>query len=459
MDNKLKKLKKISIALVFLSICILIIYNIPYNNININNYIFISLVFIILGSIVTVLSIKFNIFIFEPFVLITVVYFSIFIFRPLMDIVNNDTLSSGVDVMGGCIKTTLIFTISYLMFIVGYCTKNNIKCKKLTKNKCNDRNIIKEIDKKKLLLASYVIWIICFGISLIYLILTGKSISYIFSLGNSGQMNSIESDIGFIGNISYSIILPWLYIFIHSKKYILKITISYLTLIIFLATGFRFPIVVIMLSPIVYYYCKKKKNPSLIIITSVLLGLLLMAGAVGFMRVGIRHGTGINWSEFNIEDILAVFDSDLTIYKPFYAIVENYPKNYQFYYGYEMILATLTMFIPRFIWPNKPITISATVITNIINLQASLNAQAYPSIASVYLEFGAIGCIVVMFIIGMICSALKKMYLEGDEFSLVLYAVILPAILQLLIRNHIPSLVYFIIFLCIPNIFIKKYAR
>lgn len=456
MSNRYLILKKTCIVLIYLLIVILMMYNFPYDNQYQNEYIFLFLIFLFMGSLLMLILMKFNVFIFEPIILLSVVYFSIFIFRPMIDIINNEIPLEGVNVIDGCVKTTLIFVVSYLFFIFGYFIRNN---NGNSKEKTLNVNLDTDINKERIVKISLVLWSISFIISLMYLIKTGKSIAYIFSFGNQGNMEKVESNIDFIGNISFSMIIPWLYIFINSNKKILKLVCTWLTITIFLATGFRFPLVIIILSPIVYYYCKKRKNPSIMVMFTVLMGLLLMAGSVGFMRVGVRHGTGVNWSEFNIEDIMGVFDSDLTIYKPFYAIVQNYPKNYPYYYGYEMILATLTMFIPRAIWPNKPVTISKEVITNTINLRASLNAQAYPSLASVYLEFGLIGCVLVMFITGVVFRKLKQMYLEGDIFSITIYSAILPAIFQLLIRNHIPSLVYFMIFLLTPNILIKRYSK
>lgn len=101
---------------------------------------------------------------------------------------------------------------------------------------------------------------------------------------------------------------------------------------LYLLNGTRFIIIIIILSIIVYSYIKRNKQPNKIFVIVLLVALLVLSGIIGFARDGIRYGGAIDWSIFSINNILYVFESDLTIYKPINAFVEKIPSEINFQY-------------------------------------------------------------------------------------------------------------------------------
>lgn len=63
---------------------------------------------------------KFSIYLFEPVFLVFIVYLFVFFIDPMVNIISGTTECMGYYVMDGCIRATVIFMLSYVMFLLGY---------------------------------------------------------------------------------------------------------------------------------------------------------------------------------------------------------------------------------------------------------------------------------------------------------------------------------------------------
>ena len=117
---------------------------------------------------------------------------------PIINIITNDILCFGTDVMEGCVKGTLLFDLAYVAFCIGYFSRKESEavCNKPFKHTTLYRK------KDVIVLLSMGMWVFCFLCSIVYIMSSGLSLSYILSLGLSGNVNTnqlSETPLGFIG--------------------------------------------------------------------------------------------------------------------------------------------------------------------------------------------------------------------------------------------------------------------
>lgn len=426
-------------------------------------YVILCIAYFIVGGIFLWSIVKNQMDIFQPFILISIIYFCIFIFTPMIFIIQGKTDAHGVNIMNGCVKATIIFVFSYMSYVIGY----NFYKIKLGEKQVVKKYYISTNQKRKIVIICFVLWSIAYILTLVHLFSKGNNLIQILSIGKVKAENTYGANslMGFISNFSFCMIIPWLYICFFSKSKVLKIVITYLTLTAYIIRGFRYIIVIMGISLIITYYRKRKKTPTFIIVVLGIISLLVFIGVLGYMRNSLRTGVATDWKSFGIDNITYALESNFDIYKTFYGIVEHYPSDYSYTFGTSMFLETIVMFIPRVIWPGKPLAVDASVVLairrSVSEFAISNAAMATPNLGEFYVDFGIGGCLICMFIFGVISKWTTKFYfIKNDNIEyIMLYAVVMPTFLQLVIRGYTPSNFYLVVFLLAPFFIIKMFNR
>lgn len=415
-------------------------------------YMHLLLIWILWGMIL----IRFRIDIFEPFGLITIIHLMLFEITPIICLYNQDTLWFGVNVWKGCIPATWISTFGYIFFVIAY-----FSCLKKSKDFRKKKKCTIYIQKPKLCYKlNILIWIIAFSASIFLLMSEGKNFTYIISLGLNGYSQTIENSarVGFLGTLAYAMIPSYLYIVELGKSRIIKILLFYLMAATFIVRGFRFILVAVIISPLLLYYIKKGKRPHIVQMIIVLIILLAMIGFIGVIRDDVRAGAGITEnaiSTLSPQMILDVFIENFSIFKTYYGLVWNIPKEMGYTLGKEIFLYTAIMFVPRLIWPSKPQPILGQVLSVGVSTYASNAGTASPFIGEFYYEFGIIGVLGGMFFLGKFCKKIKKYLYKKDIHSIILYSSVFPLLFQIMIRGYMPSNFYMIVVVILPVVFTK----
>jgi hypothetical protein len=126
--------------------------------------------------------------------------------------------------MPGCIPATIIFTYSYLAYVIGY-SRVNSKVN-FTYTPVNPR-VIPTVVK-----FAWILWILAFMLSLVYLFKTGRSLAYILTLGTGGKSDE-KTDLLFLSNFTLCMIVPLIYLFKYQKNKLLFLIPLFLTFAIF----------------------------------------------------------------------------------------------------------------------------------------------------------------------------------------------------------------------------------
>lgn len=392
---------------------------------------------------------------FEPIMLILLLYYCIFVYRPIIDIINNDYTTFGVNPMSACPKSCAIVALSSIIFTLAYYSKFRIRdIEKLNERPSELNNSYKQIIRN-----SYVIWLIAFGLSVLNQLISGVSLSYIFSMSLSGTVSdTVDTGIAALSFFTYAMIAPWMYILIFGHRRLMKVLITFSMICICIIRGKRIILLSMTVAPILYFYLSRKKRPKTVMVLLAVIVALFAASLMQFARHGVRFGTTneFSWESFSSVMMTNVFDADFTTYKQFYAIVAAYPSSYPYTMGRAIIVQTLLTMIPRVIWPRKPEVVILEVIKNAVNQQAMNSGMAAPNIGEYYFEFGVLGCVVLMFIVGKIFRHWKK-YIVSDEVERwIMYSCLYGIIFQLIIRTSTASIVYQYIFTILPLYLIRK---
>ena len=394
----------------------------------------------------------------EPIVFVTVLYALLYYITPIICLLSGDISWFGLDLWAGCKKGTFYATVGYLFFLLGYFLRGryiafNNGSSYNEKDDDNEEDI-SLIKGSNILVLNIIFWLIGFAASVILILSTGKSFSYIFTLADSSASEiTSSSDVLFLGVIAHIMLPAYLYIFIISKSKLIKIILFYLMAMTYIIRGFRFILVAVILAPIVLYYLRNKKRPRFFQVFVVLILLFIMIGVVGIARTDIRNGLGIRRdaiSTLSVESIKNILINYFSIFKNYYGIIEAFPEKMGFTGGQQIILYTLIMFVPRAIWPGKPDPVNYQVVGTAISDYARKAGSAPPNLAEFYHEFGFVGIIVCMFIFGILCKKLYARMLRMDIHSNIAYAAIYPLLLQIVIRGYTPSNFYLILVVLIP---------
>ena len=430
------------------------------------NYLFLLLSYIICGAIFLVTIFKKKYYIFEPYTLVSLLYIAIMIYRPCLDIANGIYYRFNVFVMNGCIKATAIFTICFIIFSFAYNFRFVSNSKRNTnKSLEKERTGTTLLDYSKFYTKNVrriciLLFILGLFSALIYYKTAGYNpLAFLTNLNQGENTYLFDSNFKFLAKVAYLMIIPWLFISKFDKSKLLRIITSFFMFTIFLIGGSRYIIVISLLAYIILPYISERKSFSFKKGFLIFIILLIFCDIIAYTRVGTRTGNSIDFASIKtFVKITDVFDSDLTIYQPFYCIAEKVPSVLPYQMGKGLIGYSIVSFLPRFLFPWKSeFDIMAKSIETVMNKTAKMAGLAMPNIGEFYLEFGIIGCIICMYIFGIICKNLKKLYINEKSGinELILYSVLFPFLMQIVCRGYLSVQLNSLLFIVLPYFFIR----
>lgn len=463
--NQKRSYTDIQYIILFVIIGIILLFQYSSNFSFDETLLFIELIlaYIWITALLIYAKLKFDLHVFEPISIIAAIYEGIFIFKPIIDLRNQSMIEHGISVISGGDKATLLFVLGFTIFYFSYYLNH----RKIT---YRGRNIIKMQKndfplKKEQLLTLYISWIIVFILCIYCMITEGLSLQYIFSFGSEGtrSISDESSVLSFLSNLGITLVTLWLMILEYSDNKIFKLTITFLSIIYILMRNARWLMLVFIISPIVLYYIKRKKEPQIFKIVLIgFIGLTIFAW-MQVNRAILASGNGIQgWGNqgFSLEVLLAPLESDLSTYRTFYSMVEKYPSQYPYMLGTTFFYA-LVLFIPRVIWVGKPDNPVRDMIENSLNIKARQSGTAVANIGEYYANFGLLGIMVFMYILGWVSSSLKKYVFQREDLDIyIMYSILYPLFFQWIARGNFSGNLYLTFFAVLPillkNFFIKE---
>lgn len=187
--------------------------------------------------------------------------------------------------------------------------------------------------------------------------------------------------------------------------------------------------------------------------------LLLFSVWLGSVRGQIRSGQSTEFEGFSNENLAFTLESNFNIYQPFYGIVSKYPNQYDHTFGQAIFVYPVIMWVPRAIWPEKPLgndyPINVAVKNSINNFAIDTAGMAVPNIGEYYLDFGIFGVLFMSYIIGIMCKRSVSLYNSSDSASIIKYAIFCGYLIQFINRGYIAQLITLAFFFYMPFVMYK----
>ncbi|ANQ54611.1 O-antigen polymerase [Thermosipho sp. 1070] len=415
---------------------------------HLSNFLILILGLFMVGTIYLLTIFSGQNYLFEPLHLVTLIYILEFSISPIIDTINGNTSLFGINVFGSLGKSTLIYVISYFSFIFGYLSNSFSK-----KFSWNNQNIkVRESINFKVFV-SFLFWMVSFS-NAIALFYTKGSVVYFLTLGliNTGKINLVQADVGFLYMLTYIMIAPWLYLTVLLPlRKIFKIILTCLTFITFFSLGFRYIFLVMFIAPLIFHAKSNRRFNKLFIIKLIiiLLILLIFFALLGSIRGSLKRFERIKYTGSLFDSIIQVFISNLNdTYKAFYALVENYPDNYNYTFGKQMSY-TFIYVIPRILYKSKPLPEIKNVLYNSLGKVGLTSGVAWPNIGEYYVEFGILGVIIFMYLFGYFSKIifLRYYFYTNSYDDIIFYSMFYPLLIQIIMRGYTPSNFWFLLFL------------
>lgn len=393
---------------------------------------------------------------FQPLHIYAFFYICICFLTPCFMILAHEEDCHGVNVMNGCVPGTIYVILAFISFLCGYLRKQNKQVK------AESLEVPSESRIKRILRTSYIFFGIGCALNLFLLISIGYNLNYLFTLGGEGlaKVTGIPDNLRFLFNSGYVLLVPWLFICAYGKKWHALVG-AYLLFIIFYAYGWRFIIYIVAVSGAIVFYRTRNKQPQMSHIITLGAILFLYSTIGGMMRGAMRSGENAAVKSVETENFIYTLESNFDIYKTYYGVVQTYPSKEDFWYGQAVIASPIIMWIPRFVWPNKPLGTEYPLTIGIMKSCGDTSiksaAMASPNITEYYLDFGVIGVIVYSFILGIVCKRMLKLYYGKSLYGVIKYALFCGFLIQLINRGYMAQLTTLIVILYLPLLLYRKY--
>ena len=386
---------------------------------------------------------------FEPYTMVTLVYVLVYHVAPVFQFSAGNTARYGVDAMPQTVEAVVLVIVGHFFFTLAYGFVGRKKAEGVLSSMYRE-----PMDKRRLAKIAYIVFAVCYALAVYYQIGRGFSLTYIMSGGLTGEQSGTvsESSLMFLSYFMYACVGAWAVAFAYGQNRAAKITTFVMLFAIVFFSGTRAAILVPILVPIVIHYIQKGKAPSLASL-GIAAGLLVLLFAVmQVARGGVAAGTGLDIGGSTLDDLFGPFYAEIDDFKVFYSILGVVPERHGFLCGSQMILYSLVLLVPRAIWTGKPMPQVYDIVNVTYGNQAVLNGVAYPNLGEYYVEFGVIGIIVCMFVLGLLCRYARNLYVkrQGLSLSLVFYSLIYGALFQIIIRGYMPQNFTMMLFLLTP---------
>jgi len=392
--------------------------------------------------------------IFEPIFLVCAAYFLYFVWAPTHDWVRGNLSPFGIDIVSSIWRGTMHAIVGVAAMLVGYYV--NFGGEGSRNPMANTRSSFRAtpenpVDVRRSSAAiKYAVGmslgaIACLGLTFR---LTGWNWSRLLSFGQYGDEVAniwlIEQNpfLNYLHSTMEWFLPAFLILLVfrrqptpRSRFFLLLGFFAVFT--IYTTLGFRYRVLLLMMAPVLYHYMAKRKRPGVIGIVVASLVTVLMVSIIGGTRGATRAGADLDRGDIAIGETGSNFTQDLRIYPPFYRMLDVFPTDYDYLWGSSYMYVFISP-IPRVLWPGKPDAPVRSVLRVIAGERAVQQGLAYPNLGEFYVNFGLAGEIMGMFLFGFLLRR-AWMFVQrnaNDPWALILYAMLLPFLVQVVSRGY-----------------------
>jgi len=234
-----------------------------------------------------------------------------------------------------------------------------------------------------------------------------------------------------------------------------------LFVLLWAAAGFRGNIVMAIVGLGVLVCLLKRRHPAIPTLTVISLSLVFLSGIILYSRNYFR---GLDFERLNERTAGEILEGGLNESMTFGAMslcIEAVPERFP-YHGLENLWLTITMPIPRQLWPGKPTSTYLGDIQRILGEGEARETvgQAIPNLGEYYMALGWPGVFCGMFLFGLICRKFWRWYVfnRNDVLATAAYAVFFAWIFTFMHRGFLPQTFTSFCFLVLPLLVIRHFV-
>ncbi len=237
------------------------------------------------------------------------------------------------------------------------------------------------------------------------------------------------------------------------KQLNIKFFIFFLAIVLAIYTteAFRWRHVVLILSLGIIYFSIKKQRPSPVWILGVSFVAITAMGIIGTTR---QYGRGLALDKLQGKETESMFMegfSEATVFLTTGLLVEAVPEHFE-YIGFDPIIQSIAMPVPRQLWPNKPSGKYIRILERLYGEGSLGKGVAVLNFGEYYLAFGWIGAMIGAFLIGYIYKRLWVWFKANrdDPFVVVFYALAASYLYVIISRGYLPQVTMIFFFTVFP---------
>jgi oligosaccharide repeat unit polymerase len=226
--------------------------------------------------------------------------------------------------------------------------------------------------------------------------------------------------------------------------------------VIFAGMGSRSRVLLLVLSLYIFYYLERQRRPSwisMLVVASVLFYVVI--GGLGFYRTRVDQNVPVLGQDaYTVAEAWDILVNSSELVRASAVVTRWVPALSGYRWGRDF-LQILVAPIPRFMWPGKSMFVSE-------DLTDFWWTGAAPPMWSVfYVNFGPVGVLLGMILLGLLSRQIYRTHLQNPESSIaqVALALYLPLLLKIYGRGHASLIFYNVVRVYLPLILISFLVR
>ncbi|GJG88441.1 hypothetical protein tb265_36220 [Gemmatimonadetes bacterium T265] len=398
---------------------------------------------------------------FEPVTIISIVYFVYFVVGPLARIATDDLSfigrSSEADFVPVLVAIAVAVSAMWLGYALPIGPRPALRDTPLSSETVDSVRYGRRMAGLLVVMAGLgiIVWARLAGRSLRYFLLPGVSQAADAGQGGTDIPYFFFAVEWFIPAVAVLIATDGL-----RGRFARTALIAFVT-VMYVSIGFRYRIAVLWFAAGIVAYLRVGRRPRVLHLVVPCSLAFLGAGWLAAAREFFRSGGAAGSLGFDLRSALLAGLSDTRIFETFGAVLATVPR-FLPYAGITPFAYPFLLWIPRFVWPGKPVPFWLGYVGQSIGTPETFGAgAAVPQFGEFYIAFGWPGIMIGMFIFGAAAKWLWRWYRASpdDPWRQAIFALNASLLFLAIIRGYFAQIAQEWCFVVLPAVVIAALAR
>ncbi len=379
----------------------------------------------------------------SPMTIVALVYSYYVIAGPIQAILNGETLFRAVEHRGFVLQAWGLCLVSQVAMLIGFnATRSGNRQRALKETKSTG---VETIFGKRLFLIGFFFLLVIAGTGGLAAQINFMDAGYSAMEGYQGAFaNYFYHGISFFITAACLLLISLLK---NRQNLIWLVLVVLLALAIFTRQGFRYRHVLLGLSLVSTFYLYKGRKPNPVLLGSLAVVGITIMGIIGLTRA-YNRGLQLQGIEGRSqEELFWAGFGESQVFLSTGLLYEQVPDVFE-HIGFDPIIQSVTMPIPRVLWPGKPAGDYIEIYQGLYGEIVFGIGVAVLNVGEYYLAFGWAGVIIGSFLIGFFYGKLWNWFKRNrtDPVAIVLYSITASFLYIIISRGYLPQVAMLFVF-------------